>query len=61
MPPAFGVTVDATGSYAVPFLAVAVGVGAASIDTLRLAGRSTGADPMRPGALDGEAPSAPTG
>jgi nitrate/nitrite transporter NarK len=61
MPPAFGATVDATGSYAVPFLAVAVGVGAASIGALRLAGRSTGAGPMRPGALDGEAPSAPTG
>ena len=62
MPPAFGATVDATGSYAVPFLAVAVGVGAASIGALHLAGRSTGASPMRPGTLDGEAPSAsPTG
>lgn len=61
MPPAFGATVDATGSYAVPFLAVAVGVGAASIGALRLAGRSTGAGPMGPGALDGEAHSAPPG
>jgi hypothetical protein len=38
-PPAFGATVDATGSYAVPFLAVAVGVGAASIGALRVGGR----------------------
>ena len=58
MPPAFGATVDATGSYAVPFVAVALGVGAASIGALRLARRSTGAGPMRPGALEGEAPPA---
>ncbi|HEX6580869.1 MAG TPA: hypothetical protein VF195_08355 [Actinomycetota bacterium] len=49
MPPAFGATVEATGSHAAPFLAVAVGVGAASIGALCLAGRSTGAGPMRSG------------
>lgn len=39
LPPAFGAAVDATGSYAVPYLVVALGVGVASIGVLRLARR----------------------
>jgi len=40
VPPAFGAVVDGTGSYTLPFLAVAGGVGVASIAALRLARRS---------------------
>lgn len=56
LPPAFGAAVDVTGSYSVPFLAVAAGVGVASIAVLRLARRSEG--PPYAGAARGEATSA---
>ncbi|HZD18579.1 MAG TPA: MFS transporter [Actinomycetota bacterium] len=55
VPPAFGAAVDAVGSYTLPFLAVAVGVGAASIAALRLATRAPVIDGSRlAGAIDGQ-------